>query len=80
MNADLDPNGPRYGVTHLQESLLRHYETSTQRDAMEWPRAANQCTSVRALVRRRLLSRNGDSRLFISQKGLTALSLRPRAA
>ena len=80
MSADLDPTGPDYGVTPLQESLLRHYRSSTQRDAMEWPVAANQCTSVRALVRRRLLSRNGNARLFISQKGLTALSLRPQAA
>lgn len=76
MTDELDPTGPRYGITDLQRAMLTHYAPSTQKAPMDCPVAANKRTSVRALVRRRLLSRAGCGRLFISDRGRTALTLR----
>lgn len=75
MSRPLDPRGPHYGVTPLQKSMLAHYAASTQRTPMDWPSCSRQGTSVRALVRRRLLSRAGCGRLFISERGSTALAI-----
>lgn len=76
MSRALNPHGPDYGTTALQTAILGHYAASTQRAPMPWPRCPRQGTSVRALVRRRLLSRDGNGGLFISGKGSTALALR----
>ena len=75
----LDPNGPDYGITPLQERMLTHYRTTAQNRSLPWPTCSREGTSVRALVRRRLLFRNGNGLLYISPKGSTALSLRSAA-
>jgi hypothetical protein len=75
----LDPHGPDYGTTELQGRMLVRYLPSTQRSPMDWPTCSREGTSVRALVRRRLISRSGDGRLFISDKGRTAHALRTGA-
>lgn len=72
----LDPNGVDYGITDLQQRMLIHYRPTAQNRSLPWPTCARQGTSVRALVRRRLLFRNGNGLLYISPKGTTALSLR----
>lgn len=75
MNRDTDPFGPRHGITPLQHSMLTHYRASTQRSPMDWPDCSRQGTSTRALVRRRLLSRDSHGRLFISARGAETLAI-----
>jgi hypothetical protein len=75
MNRDTAPFGPRHGITPLQHSMLRHYRASTQRAPMDWPDCSRRGTSTRALVRRRLLSRDGHGRFFISARGVETLAI-----
>jgi hypothetical protein len=72
----LDPNGPEYGITDLQQRMLTRYGATAQNRALPWPTCPREGSSVRALVRRRMLLRNGTGLLYISPRGDTALSLR----